>query len=389
MERYEMVATTLTGLEQTLATEIKELGGERVKVLKRAVSYVGDDALLYKSNLALRTALRVLVPLTEFTAGNEDQLYYGIKDFPWEDVFSLNQTFVIDAVVGGSVFRHSQYAALKSKDAIADRFRQKYGQRPGVDTRNPDIYLNIRIFDHKVSVSVDSSGLSLDRRGYRKVSNEAPINEVLAAGILLMTGWKPSQPLADPMAGSGTFGIEAALIGTGTPPGVHRTFAFQRWNEYDANLFERVKFELSKNIRDKDLKIFSRDILAKNIDIISQNAEMAGMDEHLSIKKEDFFESSPREPGGVVVINPPYGERLQMADLESFYKKLGDTLKQRYEGYDAWIISSDPNALKAIGLKASFKADLMNGGLPARLVKYEMYKGSREREDLNLKSSVS
>jgi len=381
MEKYEMVATTLTGLEKVLAGEITGLGGEQVKVLKRAVSYMGNDTLLYKSNLALRTALRVLVPLRGFSAGNEEQLYYGIKDFPWEDVFSPDQTFAIDAVVSGTVFRHSQYAALKSKDAIADRFRQKYGRRPGVDTKDPDIYLHIRVVDHQVTVSIDSSGLSLDRRGYRKTANEAPINEVLAAGILLMTGWKPMQPLVDPMAGSGTFGIEAALIGTQTPPGIHRTFAFQRWEEYDANLFERVKFELSKKISDTELKIFSRDIVAKNIDIISQNAENAGMDEHLSVKKEDFFESFPKEPGGVVVINPPYGERLQMAEIELFYKRLGDTLKQRYEGYDAWVISSDLNALKAVGLKASFKADLMNGGLPARLVKYEMYRGSRGEDD--------
>lgn len=376
MEKYEIVATTLTGLEQVLADEILALGGERVKVLKRAVSYAGDDALLYRSNLALRTALRVLVPLDEFSAGNEEQLYYGIKDFPWEDIFSLEQTFAIDAVVAGNVFRHSQYVALKSKDAIVDRFRRKYGERPGVDTRNPDIYLNIRVYEDKVSVSIDSSGISLDRRGYRRTANEAPINEVLAAGILQMTGWKPPQPLVDPMAGSGTFGIEAALIGSDTPPGINRSFAFQRWNEYNANLFERVKFELSKKIRDTGLKIYSRDILARNIDIISQNAEQAGMDEYLSIKKEDFFESSPKEPRGVVVINPPYGERLHMADIESFYKRLGDTLKQHYEGYDAWIISSDLAALKAVGLKAGFKADLMNGGLPARLVKYEMYKGS-------------
>lgn len=375
-----MVATTLTGLEKTLAAEITDLGGEQVRVLKRAVSYAGDDALLYKSNLALRTAMRVLVPLTEFSAGNEERLYDGIRDFPWEDVFSLHQTFAIDAVVSGTVFRHSQYVALKSKDAIADRFRQKYGQRPGVDTKDPDIYLNIRVYDDNVTVSIDSSGLSLDRRGYRKVSNEAPINEVLAAGILLMSGWKPSQPLVDPMSGSGTFGIEAALIGTRTPPGMNRTFAFQRWEVYDANLFERIKFELSKNIRDTELKIYSRDILSKNMDIISQNVENAGMDEYLSIRKEDFFESSPKEPGGVVVINPPYGERLRMEDIELFYKRLGDTLKQRYEGYDAWIISSDLNALKTVGLKAGFKADLMNGGLPARLVKYEMYKGRREEE---------
>ncbi|MDT4856546.1 Ribosomal RNA large subunit methyltransferase K/L [compost metagenome] len=276
-------------------------------------------------------------------------------------------------MVSGTVFRHSQYVALKSKDAIVDRFRQKYGERPGVDTQSPDIYLHIRVHDQQVTASVDSSGLSLDKRGYRKVSNEAPINEVLASGILLMTGWKPSQPLVDPMAGSGTFGIEAALIGTETPPGIRRNFAFQKWNEYDANLFERVKFELSRKVQDTELKIYSRDILSRNIDIISQNAEMAGMDDHLSIKKEDFFESSPKAPGGVVVLNPPYGERLQMTEIEAFYKRTGDILKQRYEGYEAWIISSDLQALKAIGLKAASKTDLMNGGLPARLAQYVMY----------------
>ncbi len=373
-----MVATTLMGLEQTLADEITALGGERVKVLKRAVSFAGDDTLLYTCNLALRSALRVLVPLAEFTAGNEDQLYNRIKDFPWEDIFSPEQTFVIDPVVSGTVFRHSHYVALKSKDAIADRFRARYGRRPGVDTRDPDIYLHLRVHESRVTVSIDSSGVSLDKRGYRKVANEAPLNEVLAAGILLLSGWTPAQPLVDPMAGSGTFGIEAALIGTRTPPGMHRTFAFQRWNEYDANLFEKVRYGLSRKIRDTGLKIYSRDILGRNMDIISQNAEKAGMDEYLSIRKEDFFESSPKEPGGVVVINPPYGERLQMTDIELFYKRMGDTLKQRYEGYDAWIISSDLEALKAIGLKAGFKTDLMNGGLPARLVKYSMYKGSRE-----------
>lgn len=378
MEKYEMVATTLMGLEQTLADEITALGGERVKVLKRAVSFAGDDTLLYTCNLALRSALRVLVPLAEFTAGNEDQLYNRIKDFPWEDIFSPEQTFVIDPVVSGTVFRHSHYVALKSKDAIADRFRARYGRRPGVDTRDPDIYLHLRVHESRVTVSIDSSGVSLDKRGYRKVANEAPLNEVLAAGILLLSGWTPAQPLVDPMAGSGTFGIEAALIGTRTPPGMHRTFAFQRWNEYDANLFEKVRYGLSRTIRDTGLKIYSRDILGRNMDIISQNAEKAGMDEYLSIRKEDFFESSPKEPGGVVVINPPYGERLQMTDIELFYKRMGDTLKQRYEGYDAWIISSDLEALKAIGLKAGFKTDLMNGGLPARLVKYSMYKGSRE-----------
>ena len=372
-----MVATTLTGLETVLAEEITALGGENVSTARRAVRFYGDDALLYRSNLALRTALRVLVPLVEFNASDEEMLYREVRGFPWEDVFSLDQTFVIDAVASGTVFRHSRYVALKTKDAIADRFRQHFGQRPSVDTHTADIFIHVRVHDRQVILSLDSSGVSLDKRGYRKVANEAPINEALAAGILLMTGWKPSQALLDPMTGSGTFGIEAALIGTQTPPGMNRSFAFQRWNEFDANLFESVRFALSNKIQDPELKIFSRDILSKNMDIVSQNAANAGMDDYLNIKKEDFFDSSPKEPGGILVLNPPYGQRLQTAEIETFYARIGDTLKQRYEGYDAWIISSDPEALKAVGLKATQKADVMNGGLPARLLKYEIYKGSK------------
>jgi putative N6-adenine-specific DNA methylase len=250
MERYEMVATTLMGLEEVLAEEIKKLGGERVQVLKRAVSFVGDDALLYTANLSLRTALRVLVPLAEFRAGNEEQLYREVKNFPWEDVFGLDQTFIIDSVLSGTVFRHSQFLALKTKDAIVDRFRARTGNRPTVDTQNPDIYLNIRVHEDKVTLSINSSGLSLDRRGYRRLSNEAPINEVLAAGIILHSRWTGDRPFVDPMAGSGTFSIEAALIGTNTPPGWHRSFSFERWQEFDENLYEKVRFGLGKKIKE-------------------------------------------------------------------------------------------------------------------------------------------
>lgn len=377
MERYEMVATTLMGLEEVLAEEIKGLGGERVQVLKRAVSFVGDDALLYTANLSLRTALRVLVPLAEFRAGNEEQLYREVKNFPWEDVFGLGQTFIIDSVLSGTVFRHSQFLALKTKDAIVDRFRARTGNRPTVDTQNPDIYLNIRVHEDKVTLSINSSGISLDRRGYRRVSNEAPINEVLAAGIILHSKWKGDRPFVDPMAGSGTFSIEAALIGTNTPPGWHRSFSFERWQEFDENLYEKVRFGLGKKIKDDELQIHARDLLSSSLEIISKNAEKAGVEDHLRLKKEDFFEAEPKGKGGVVVLNPPYGERLRIADPHGFYKKIGDTLKQKYEGYDAWIISSDLDALRSIGLRASEKVEMMNGGLPARLLKFEMYKGTQ------------
>lgn len=372
-----MVATTLMGLEEVLAKEIKDLGGERVQLLKRAVSFVGDDALLYTANLSLRTALRVLVPLAEFRAENEERLYREVKNFPWENIFGLDQTFIIDSVLSGTVFRHSQFLALKTKDAIVDRFRERSGQRPTVDTQNADIHLNIRVHEDKVTLSINSSGLSLDRRGYRRLSNEAPINEVLAAGIILHSGWDGSRPFVDPMAGSGTFSIEAALIGTCTPPGWNRSFSFERWQEFDETLYEKVRFDLSKGIKEDDLHIHARDLLTSSLELISKNAEKAGMEDYLRIKKEDFFEAEPKGKKGVVVLNPPYGERLRIADPHAFYKRIGDTLKQKYAGYDAWIISSDLDALRSIGLRASEKVEMMNGGLPARLLKFQMYNGTQ------------
>jgi putative N6-adenine-specific DNA methylase len=377
MNKYEMVATTLMGLERVLAEEIKQLGGVNITQLKRAVRFYGDDALLYKANMALRTGLKILVPIDDFIARDEQELYRKIKSFPWEDIFSIDQTFVIDAVVNGYVFNHSKYVALKTKDAIADRFRERFGVRPSIDTVNADISINLYVFEDKVSVSLNASGLSLNRRGYRKVSNEAPINEVLAAGIILMTGWNGSQPFLDPMAGSGTFSIEAAILATHTPPNLTRTFSFQNWVEFDSNLFEKIKAELLQGIKDPDVKIFARDILTSNLEIISQNAELAGMEDYLSLKKEDFFISEPKVDSGIIVINPPYGERLKIQDIEVFYKNLGDVLKQRYSGFEVWIVSSDFEALKAIGLKPSSRLELMNGGLNARLLKFELYKGSR------------
>lgn len=372
-----MVATTLMGLEGVLAEEIRNLGGERITELKRAVRFYGDDALLYKANMALRTALKVLVPIDDFVARDEEELYQKIKGFSWEDIFSVEQTFVIDAVVNGYVFNHSKYVALKAKDAIADRFRGVYGRRPSVDTFNADISINLYVLDDKISVSLNSSGMSLDRRGYRRNSNEAPINEVLAAGIVLMSGWDSSKAFLDPMAGSGTFSIEAALKGTNTPPNLNRSFSFQNWVEFDNELFEEVKSALAQQIVEADLKIYARDILTKNIDVISQNAELAGMEDYLSLKKEDFFVSEPKTDSGIMVINPPYGERMKIADIEQFYKNLGDIFKQKYAGFEVWIISSDFEALKAIGLKSSLRLELMNGGLKARLLKFELYRGSR------------
>jgi putative N6-adenine-specific DNA methylase len=353
------------------------LGGERTEKLRRAVRFLGDDELLYKANMLSRTAVRFLVPIDDFTAENEMDLYNNAKSFPWEKVLHLSQTFSIDATISGNHFSNSHYVALKVKDAIADRFREKKGKRPDVGKDNPDIVINIHVTGNEVVISLDSSGLSLDRRGYRKKSNEAPINEILAAGIILISGWNAHLPFYDPMAGSGTFSIEAALIGTKTPPNLSRTFCFQNWRDFDSALFNKVKAELKSQIVDPDLKIFARDIFSKNLEIIAKNAEIAGVDEYINLKKADFFETEPSTDSGIVFLNPPYGERMKIDDVFDFYSRIGDTLKQKYAGFEAWMISSDKEAIKKVGLRGEQKIDLQNGGLDARLLKYELYRGKK------------
>lgn len=378
MAIYEQVATTLKGLEEVLADEIFELGGQDIEVLKRAVRYNGSDEILYKANLKLRTALRVLVPIYSFIAENEQDLYREIHEYPWENLMDNRNTFAIDAIVSGTTFTHSQYVALKTKDAIVDRFRNKTGERPSIDTKNPDLKINIHVNRQEISVSLDSTGISLDRRGYRTNANEAPINEALAAGIILLSGWDKKAPFLDPMAGSGTFSIEAAYIAANIPPGINRSFAFERWPDFNERLFDRVYDELKNQIVDPECKFFCSDITTESLGIIANNASNAGVEEYIQVKEADFFESSPSTENGFIFLNPPYGERLSLDNIKDFYEKIGDTLKQRYAGFEAWIISSDHVALKVLGLRADQKIDLMNGGLDARLQQYKMFEGRME-----------
>ena len=370
-----MIATTLMGLETELSKELEVLGGQKIEVLKRAVRFYGDDALMYAANISLRTALRVLIPIDEFPANNENDLYYKVKSFPWENIFGLHQTFAIEAVTSGEYFKHSKFTALRSKDAIADRFREKTGRRPSVDSEHPDISINIHINVNQVSVSLDSSGISLDKRGYRKLKSVAPINEVLAAGIILKSGWNASLPFYDPMSGSGTFSIEAAMIGSNTTPGLNRSFSFQNWGEYDEKLFEKVKTEIQNQRKTDDLKIMARDILSQNIEIIAENAMNAGVEDFINLKKADFFQTDPVDSKGILVLNPPYGERLKLGNIFDYYARIGDTFKQKYAGFDAWLISSDKEALKYVGLRADEKYEMNNGGLEARLLKFKLFKG--------------
>ena len=355
MQKYEIVATTLMGLENVLLEELKSFGAENIEKLRRAIRFIGDDKLLFKANMLSRVAVRFLVPIDDFIAENENELYNNAKSFPWEKVLHINQTFSIDATISGNYFSNSHYVALKVKDAIADRFREKKGRRPDVGKGNPDILINVHVTGSEVVVSLDSSGVSLDRRGYRIKSNEAPINEVLAAGIILLSGWKADSPFYDPMAGSGTFSIEAALIGTKTPPNLNRSFCMQNWVDFDSTLYSKVKAELKSQIVEPELKIYARDIISKNLEVIGENAEMAGMDEYINLKKADFFETEPITENGILFLNPPYGERMKIDDLFDFYSRIGDTLKQKYAGFEAWMISSDKEAIKNAQLNANLK----------------------------------
>jgi putative N6-adenine-specific DNA methylase len=378
---YDIIAKTLQGLEEVLAKEIQDLGGKNIEVLNRAVIFEGNDELLYKSNLLLRTALKILKPIASFKTDNDEFLHKKIYQIAWEDFMRQDQTLAVDAVVSGKFFTHSKYAALKAKDAIVDRFRDKTGQRPSVDTENPDLRVNVHISDNRVTISIDSTGISLDRRGYRLDRTKAPLNEVLAAGIILMSGYDGSQDVYDPMCGSGTFSIEAALIAANIPPGVMRNFAFERWNDFDKNLWEKIKEEAQKAVREPQAQIYASDNSKQAADAARSNIERSQTDDFVMCSKKDFFDTSAKSERAIVFLNPPYGERLNEKNILALYKNIGSHLKNNFTGCDAWVISSDFDALQSIGLAAAKKVKLFNGALECKLHKYELYKGSKRGED--------
>ncbi len=367
------------GFEEILVEELKAIGAEDIQLLTRAVRYRGDKEVLYKSNLLLRTALRVLKPINTFRAFREKQLYDGIYAMNWDDLLSVDKTFAIDATCSGEIFTHSKYIALKTKDAIVDQFREKYSVRPSIDTENPDLKISIHIQDTQVSVALDSSGESLGRRGYRKVQTVAPMSEVLAAGVILLSGWDKKSNFFDPMCGSGTLSIEAALMGKNIAPGSFRNFAFEKWTDFDANLWESLKADAKDKERRFEGKIFTSDIDTVALDISIQNAKTAGIFDQLEFDKMNFLDSELDEEPGTLFFNPPYGERLEDPDdIIPFYKEMGTHLKHKYNGCDAWIISGNIYALKFIGLKASRKIKLFNGPIECRLQKFELYRGSKK-----------
>lgn len=372
-----MVAKTMAGLEDLLIEELTALGAENVEKLYRAVSFEGNNALMYKANYLCRTALRILKPVAKFVARDELALYNNVNKIEWHKIFDVNETFAIDAVVSGPYFTHSQYAGLKVKDAIADEFRQHCGARPSVDIDNPSLRINVYIENEKVTLSYDSSGDSLHKRGYRKVVDKAPINEVLAAGLIKLTGWNYDCNFYDCMCGSGTIPIEAAMAAMNIPAGYFReNYGFMSWHDFEEGTWDEIKAEADDAIRDFDYQIFASDHSAKAVDIARQNIACAHLSHDINLSKQDMFELIPEEGGGLMLINPPYGERLEEDDLIDLYKGIGNALKHHFKGFSAWIISSNKDVIKLIGLKPSKKIELFNGPLECKLERFDVFEGS-------------
>ncbi|WP_336129200.1 THUMP domain-containing class I SAM-dependent RNA methyltransferase [Mesoflavibacter sp. CH_XMU1422-2] len=379
-ENFNMVAKTLFGFENLLVKELKQLGAQDVKAGVRNVSFVGDKGFMYKANLGLRTAIKILKPIKTFRVSNEDDLYKQVYNIKWEKYLKATGSLAIDATVHSKHFTHSKFIALKTKDAIVDRFRDNGGVRPNVDLRFPDLKINVHIDRSVCTISLDSSGESLHRRGYKLATNIAPINEVLAAGLILLSGWDGQSDFMDPMCGSGTMLAEAAMIACNIPPNLMRKeFAFERWEDWDVELFEKIEESLLKKTRDFHYKIIGYDKSPSAVHKAKENIKNAHLDEFITIKHEDFFKT--QRPGEAqklhMVFNPPYGERLDI-QMEQFYKQIGDTLKQNYPNTDAWFITSNLEALKHVGLRPSRKIKLFNAKLESRLVKYEIYSGSKK-----------
>jgi len=374
-----MIAKTFFGFEEILAKELQQLGAQEVQQGVRMVSFAGDKGFMYKANLGLRTALKILKPINSFRAYNEQTLYKGIQAIDWSEYINVNQSFVVDVTLHSEQFNHSQFVALKTKDAIVDQFRDRYGKRPDVDKDYPDLRVNLHIFNDQCSVALDSSGNSLNQRGYRTATNIAPINEVLAAGMLLLSGWDGQGDFLDPMCGSGTILAEAAMIACNIPPNLNRKeFAFEKWNDWDNDLFDAVTDSLLKRVREFHYTIKGYDKAPSAVMKAKDNIKNANLDEYITITQEDFFRTEKETRGPLqMVFNPPYGERLEI-DLERFYREIGDTLKQGYPGTNAWFITANLEALKFVGLRPSRKIKLFNGKLETRFVKYEMYEGSKK-----------
>ncbi len=374
------VAKTLYGLEKVLSEELVGLGAVNVQIANRAVLFEGEKSLLYTVNYCVRTALSVLVPIAEFRIRSKDDLYNGGSKIEWNRFMDTDDTFSIVPVINSPHFGHSGYPGLILKDAIADSFRNKTGRRPSVDTNDPALLINLHISNDEVTVSLDSSVVPLFKRGYRQEQSLAPLNEVLAAGIILLSKWESSVSLTDPMCGSGTIPIEAGLIACRIPPGKFRKyFGFQRWKDFDEELFNKVKLESNSQIRVSPVRISGSDISEQTLQFARANVEKAGLSDAVSLEVSDFKDLKSIDEQGFILLNPPYGQRIQPEEIDQLYSMIGTTLKHNFAGHIAWLITSNRESLKHVGLKPAEKHVLFNGALECVLLKYMMYQGTRKQ----------
>jgi len=373
------IIKTLAGLEPVLAEELKEMGAGNIRILKRAVSFEGESSMMYRANYELRTALRVLQHIHAFKARDERDLYEGIRSIDWGQFMGPSETFAIDAVTQGEVFRHSKYAALVVKDAIADQFREKHGRRPNVNIEAPNLRIHLHAGGSECEISLDSSGDSLHKRNYRHDTVEAPLNEVLAAGMILLSGWKAQMPFVDPMCGSGTLPIEAAMIALHRPPQYLREqFGFFKWRAFDRKIWQSVKAAADAKMLEKPaFPILAFDNDPRAVNATAVNLLAAGLENVIHVAKMPFEKLEPAASEGLLMANPPYDERLKIDHAIDFYKSIGDRLKQNWAGWNAWLISSNRDALKHLGLRPSRRITLFNGALECSFQKFELYEGAK------------
>lgn len=375
MQEFELIAKTFQGLEEVLAQELTELGANNVQIGRRMVSFTGDKAMMYRANFCLRTAIRVLMPIKHFKAKDADEVYTAVRSIDWSKYLDRDTTFAVDSVVYSEEFRHSKFVAYKVKDAIVDYFRETIGERPNIRITNPDVKLNIHIAEDDCTLSLDSSGESLHLRGYRVGTVEAPINEVLAAGLIKMTGWDGECDFIDPFCGSGTFLIEAALIARNIFPGIFRKeFGFEKWKDFDRDLLDEIYNDDSQE-REFLHHIYGYDINLPAIEVATHNVKSAGVSDIITLQQQDFRKFTRPAEKSIIVTNPPYGQRLTPPDILSLYEAIGQVLKREFTGSDAWIISSKEELFENIGLRPSVKIQILNGSIDCDFRKYQLFEG--------------
>ena len=379
-DNFKMIAKTFYGFEEILSDELLKLGAQKIIKGNRNVSFYGDKGFMYKSNICLRTALKIIKPIKEFRFKNIDEYYKKIYEIKWEDYLDIKSSFLINSVVFNSkIFNNSKFTSLKAKDAIVDRFRNKFNKRPSINSFNPELKIEIHVNRNSCTISLDSSGESLHKRGYKKYNSAAPLNEVLAAGIILMSDWDKKSDLLDPMCGTGTFLIEAAMIARNIAPNLNRlAFAFEKWKDWDDELFETIEESVKNKEIEFDHKLYGFDISSAMVKKAEKNIEISDLGVDIEIVNKDFLSSIKTDNDKLhILINPPYDKRISV-DVNELYKKIGDTLKNNYLHSDVWLITANLEAIKSIGLKSSKKIKLFNGSLESRLLNYNIYPGSKK-----------